>query len=43
VPAVEGRSTDSLPPEATAAVAARLVRSLDAAELRPAFGVVTTP
>jgi predicted nucleotidyltransferase len=41
VPAVEGRGIDSLPPEATAAVAAGLVRSLDAAELRRAFGVVT--
>ena len=40
-PAVEGRGIDSLPPEATAAVAAGLVRSLDAAELRRAFGVVT--
>ena len=41
VPAVEGRGIDSLPPEATAAVAGGLVRSLDAAELRRAFGVVT--
>jgi predicted nucleotidyltransferase len=41
VPAVEGRGIDRLPPEATAAVAAGLVRSLDAAELRRAFGVVT--
>jgi hypothetical protein len=40
-PAVEGRGIDRLPPEATAAVAAGLVRSLDAAELRRAFGVVT--
>jgi len=40
-PAVEGRGSDTLPPEATAAVAAGLVRSLDAAELRRAFGVVT--
>jgi predicted nucleotidyltransferase len=40
-PAVEGRGIDSLPPEATAAVAAGLVRSLDTAELRRAFGVVT--
>lgn len=40
-PAVEGRGIDALPPEATAAVAAGLVRSLDAAELRRAFGVVT--
>jgi hypothetical protein len=41
LPAVEGRGIDSLPPEATAAVAGGLVRSLDAAELRRAFGVVT--
>ena len=41
VPAVEGRGIDRLPPEATAAVAAGLVRSLDAAELRRAFGVVS--
>ena len=41
LPAVEGRGIDRLPPEATAAVAAGLVRSLDAAELRRAFGVVT--
>jgi hypothetical protein len=41
VPAVEGRGIDALPPQATAAVAAGLVRSLDAAELRRAFGVVT--
>jgi hypothetical protein len=40
-PAVEGRGIDSLPPEATAAVAAGLVRSLDPAELRRAFGAVT--
>jgi hypothetical protein len=41
LPAVEGRGIDMLPPEATAAVAAGLVRSLEAAELRRAFGVVT--
>jgi hypothetical protein len=41
VPAVQGRGIDSLPPEATAAVADALIRSLDAAELRRAFGVVT--
>src|SRR2546421_5980006 len=40
-PAVEGRGIDALPPGATAAVAAGLVRSLDAAELRRAFGAVT--
>ena len=39
LPAVEGRGIDRLPPEATAA--AGLVRSLEAAELRRAFGVVT--
>ena len=31
---------DHLPPEATAAIAGALVRSLDARELRRAFGVV---
>ncbi len=41
LPAVEGRGIDRLPPEATAAVAAGLVRSLDAAELRRAFVAVT--
>ena len=41
VPAVEGRGIDRLPPEYTAAAAAGLVRSLDAVELRRAFGVVT--
>jgi predicted nucleotidyltransferase len=41
VPAVEGRGIDRLPPEATEAVAGGLVRSLDAGELRRAFGVVT--
>ena len=41
LPAVEGRGIDTLPPEATAAVAAGLVRSLDAAELRRAFAAVT--
>lgn len=40
VPAVQGRGMDSLPPEATAAVVGALVRSLDTAELRRAFGVV---
>ena len=39
--AVEGRGIDSLPAQATAAVAGALVRSLDAAELRRAFGVVS--
>ena len=41
VPSVQGRGIDSLPPEVTAAVSGGLVRSLDAAELRRAFGVVT--
>src|SRR5262245_22367692 len=41
LPAVEGRGIDSLPPEATAAVSDGLVRSLDTAELRRAFRVVT--
>src|SRR4051812_17362237 len=41
VSAVEGRGIDSLPPEATAAVAGAMVRSLDAAELKRAFGVVS--
>ena len=39
--AVEGRGIDSLPPEATAALAGALIRSLDIAELRRAFGVVS--
>jgi hypothetical protein len=37
VPAVQGRGMDSLPPDVTAPIAAALVRSLDAAELRRAF------
>jgi hypothetical protein len=41
LPAVEGRGIDTLPPEATAAVTAGLVRALDPAELKRAFGVVT--
>lgn len=41
VSAVEGRGIDRLPQEVTAAVAAALVRSLDAAELKRAFGVVS--
>jgi hypothetical protein len=40
-PAVEGRGIDGLPPEATSAVAAGLVQSLDTAELKRALGVVT--
>lgn len=39
--AVEGRGIDSIPREITAAVAGALVRSLDAAELTRAFGVVS--
>jgi predicted nucleotidyltransferase len=39
--AVEGRGIDSLPPEATAALAGALIRSLDITELRRAFGVVS--
>jgi predicted nucleotidyltransferase len=41
LPAVEGRGADRLPPGVAAALAAGLVRSLEAAELRRAFGVVT--
>lgn len=41
VPTVQGRGMDSLPPEATAALAGALVHSLDAAELKRAFGVVS--
>ncbi len=41
VPAVQGRGMDSLPPEATSAVAGALVRSLVIPELRRAFAAVT--
>ena len=41
VSAVQARGTDSLPAEATAAVRESLVRSLDVAELRRAFVLVT--
>ena len=41
VSAIEGRGIDSLPLEATTAIAGALVRSLDAAELGRAFGVVS--
>jgi len=41
VPAVQGRGIDNLPPEATAAVAPGLVRSLEIPELRRAFGAIT--
>jgi predicted nucleotidyltransferase len=40
LPTVEGRGIDSLPPQATVPLAGALVRSLDAAELKRAFGVV---
>ena len=40
VPAVRGRGMDSLPTEVSAPIAASLVRSLDAAELRRAFASV---
>src|SRR5215210_2722221 len=39
LPAFEGRGIDELPREVTAAVAGALVRSLDAGELKRAFGV----
>jgi hypothetical protein len=41
VPAVQGRGMDSLPPEITTALAGALVCSLDIAELRRAFGVIS--
>lgn len=41
VPAVQGRGMDSLPPEITAPLAGALVCSLDIAELRRAFGVIS--
>lgn len=41
VPAGQGRGMDSLPPEATAAVAPALVRSLDIPELKRAFAAIT--
>jgi hypothetical protein len=41
VSAVEGRGIDSLPAQATAAIAGALIRSLDTTELRRAFGVVS--
>ncbi len=41
VPTSEGRGMDSLPPDVTAAVASALVRSLDEAELRRAFGIAS--
>jgi hypothetical protein len=40
LPTADGRGFDRLPPEVRAACAGGLVRSLDAAELRRAFGVV---
>lgn len=41
VPAIQGRGIDRLPPDVTAAAADALVGSLDMAELRRAFGVVS--
>lgn len=41
VPTSEGRGMDSLPPDVTAAVTSALVRSLDEAELRRAFGIAS--
>jgi hypothetical protein len=41
VPAVQGRGLDDLPQQVTAALTAALVRSLDIAELRRAFVVIT--
>ncbi len=41
VPAVQGRGMDSLPPEITAGLTGALVCSLDVAELRRAFGVIS--
>ncbi len=41
VPAVQGRGMDRLPPEVTAAMTRAIVCSLDAAELKRAFGAVT--
>lgn len=41
VPAVQGRGMDSLPLEATVAVAPALVRSLDIPELKRAFAAIT--
>jgi predicted nucleotidyltransferase len=41
LPTGDGRGFDRLPPEVSAACAGGLVRSLDVAELRRAFGVVT--
>ncbi len=41
VPAVQGRGMDSLPPEATVAIAPALIRSLDIPELKRAFAAIT--
>jgi len=41
VPAVQGRGIDRLPPDVTAAAAGALVCSLEAAEIRRAFGVAS--
>jgi hypothetical protein len=42
LPAVEGRGIDDLPSDVTAPIVGGLVRALEAAELRRAFGVVVT-
>ncbi len=41
VPAIQGRGMDSLPPHISAALTGALVCSLDIAELRRAFGVIS--
>jgi len=41
VPAIQGRGIDRLPPDVTAVAAGALVCSLDTAEIRRAFGVVS--
>ena len=41
VAAVQGRGMDNLPPEVTAPLTEALVCSLDIAELRRAFGVIS--
>jgi len=41
VPAVQGRGVDSLPRDVTGALTETLVRTVDVAELRRAFAVVT--
>lgn len=41
LPVIQGRGIDRLPPDVTAAAAAALVVSLEAAEIRRAFGVIS--